>query len=98
MRTGTGLTCPITAQCGLRSWGLIGLPIASAVGYGNRTGDGLGYLTNLGAGLLITTDAGSCMAHRGFGGLGRFIRSIGRYGHQPMSLSLDSVAEAGGSP
>src|SRR5438874_8015478 len=46
-----------------------GLLIGTAAGSGSHTGVGRGFPMNHGDGHRITTDAGSCMTTRGFGGL-----------------------------
>src|SRR5437879_9170347 len=95
-----GSTCPIMVRCGLPLWRWIGPPTELEDGYGNHIGVGPGSLTNLGAGLLITTAAGSFMARHGYGGQDRStaIPITGRCGRRRMYLSSDSRAVAGGRP
>src|SRR3989442_13392953 len=95
--TDVGEMFPITDRCGSPRQQMTGLLIEMAVGFGNLIGDGPGFPMNLGDGLRITTDAGSCMAIRGFGGpVSRTGTStIDPSGRRLMFLSLGSAAALG---
>jgi len=68
--------------------------IARVTGCGSRIGDGPGFPMSRGAGLHITTDAGSNITVRGDGGQDRFMvrRSIVQFGRRRMCRSSDSAA------
>src|SRR5438034_10888400 len=82
---GTGMTLRATGEYGCLLSTLTGCPIAMAAGCGSPTTAGPGSPMSPGAGRLITMDAGSTMAPRGYGGPDRSI--IGQYGRLLMFRS-----------
>src|SRR6266478_938686 len=100
--TGVGESFPTTGRCGCRRQEVTGLLIEMVGGFGNLIGDGPGFPMNLGDGHRITTDAGSCMTIRGFGGPGTpmatstiarsGLRRMFRSSGSAVALGLDSVA------
>src|SRR4029077_9231669 len=87
--TDVGEMFPTTDRCGSQRQQMTGLLIEMAVGFGNLTGDGPGFPMNPGDGRRITTDAGSCMTIRGYGGpvspMGT--STIAPFGPRPMFRS-----------
>src|SRR6476646_5657702 len=108
MHTAGGRGCRTTAMFGFRTSRMAGFLIGMATGFGSLPTVGHGSDTSLGAGRLITTDAGSPMAHPGRGGRDRCGLAITRCGRQHTypsgagagalgltSASADGAASAG---
>src|SRR5205085_7778722 len=87
MLTDIGFTSRVMATCGSLIRKQRGPHIRREDGCGSHIMAGLGYLTNRGAGRLITTAAGFITAAAGAGGLDRFTFIIVRCGHRRLFSS-----------
>src|SRR5581483_9148055 len=91
MATAAGFMSRDTETSGSPTSRLRGRRIRRAAGFGNPITAGLGFLTSLGDGPLITMGVGSSIAEAGAGGLAQFMSAIGQCGRRPLYSLLASA-------